>query len=100
MDLDVIYSEGGAGGEGTKRSHKGDQTLLLNKILSDNQSNRNVWEAQFCSTALLGFVFFKICIPFRMHLRYTYVGFLMIRNGFDLDYLKEHKDINSVSGYD
>lgn len=29
-----------------------------------------------------------------------YVGFLMTGNGFDLDYLKEHEDINSVSGYD
>lgn len=74
--------------------------MLLNNILSDNQSNRNAWEALFCSTALLGFVFFKICILFCTHLRYMYVGFLMIRNGFDLDYLKEHKDINSVSGYD
>lgn len=29
-----------------------------------------------------------------------YVGFLMIWNGFDLDYLKEHENINSVTRYD
>lgn len=88
------------GEKGLRGLTRGIRLFYLIKILSDNQSKRNVREAQFCRTALLGFVFFKICIPFCMLGRHTYVGFLMIRNGFDLDYLKEHEDINSVSGYD